>query len=277
MDQGDFAQARQYAEEALAIYQDLGDQDGTAWTHLTLGEIAAREGNYPRAWTLMEIGLDLYQHIGIKGYYVLDVMGKTARAQGDLQHAEALFLETLDLSRQVGDQFVIAVSMRNLAWVAFDQGEYARASQWFHEALETGRETEDRPAISRALRGLAEISLATHGAADTVPALRLYQQALQARGNPPDLREIYRSLERVAGLAIDLEEPEQAVQLLAAIQDLYESIRFSFWPPHPYNRAEMVSRLKSHLGEAAFGQAWSQGQALTLEQAIQLALSLETS
>ena len=127
------------------------------------------------------------------------------------------------------------------------------------------------------MRGLAEISLATHGAADTVPALRLYQQALQARGNPPDLREIYRSLERVAGLAIDLEEPEQAVQLFAATQELYDSIRFSFSPRHQDMHSNKLNSLKSQLGEAAFNAAWSQGQAMELEQAIETALSFSIS
>jgi predicted ATPase/DNA-binding SARP family transcriptional activator len=277
--QGNPGQARKYIEEALAIFQDLGNQDGIAWAYLFKGMITAREGNYPQAWTLMENAQDIYLRLSNKigNYFVLEQMGKAARAQGDSQHAEALFSEALALTRQVGDRWPMTATLINLARSAYDQGEYEHASKWYSEAILIAREIEERPAISRSLRGLAEISRARLGAGNIVPALRLYQQALQARGNPPDLREIYRALEGLARLAVDLEEPETAVQLFAATQELYDSIRFSFWPPHPYNRAEMVSSLKSHLGEAAFGQVWSQGQALTLEQAIQLALSLESS
>jgi tetratricopeptide (TPR) repeat protein len=201
-------------------------------------------------------------------------MGKTARAQGDPQHAEAIFSEALALTRQVGDRFHTAVILKNLARAALDQGEYARASQRFQEALETGREIEDRPAISRALRGLAEVSLAAQGAGDNPPALQLYKEALQIRGNPPDRREIYRILEALAALAVALGQPDQAARLFSATQDLYDSCRFSFWPSYRFNRSEAVSSLKDRLGKATFDKMWSQGQALTLDQAIQLALSL---
>jgi tetratricopeptide (TPR) repeat protein len=273
--QGNFDQSKKYAEEALAIYQKHADQDGIAWAYLRLGEIAAREGNYIQAWNLMDIAQDLYCRIDSKygKPMVLLLMGKTARAQGDPQHAQEIFTEVLDLTRQAGDRFQMAIILKNLAQAAFDLGDYSRASQRYHESLETSREIDFRPAISRALRGLAEVSLAAQAAGGNSPALQLYKEALQVRGNPPDRREIYRSLEALAGLAVDLGQPEQAGRLFSATQSLYESVRFSFWPLHRFNRAEMVSSLRDRLGETAFDKVWSQGQALTLDQTIQLALS----
>jgi predicted ATPase/DNA-binding SARP family transcriptional activator len=275
-DQGDFDQARRYGEEALTISQKNGDTNGIPWAYLRLGEIASREGNYPRAWALMEIALDIYCRLGNKlgNYYVLVQMGKTARAQGDPQHAETIFTEALDLTRQVGDRFHIAVALRNLARASYDQGDFKRASQWYGEALAIGREIEDSRTIARSLRGLAEVSRAALGAGDTSSALRLYKEALQVRGKLVDHREIYRSLEALAELAVDLGRPEQAISLSGAIQELYDSIHFSLSERHRTIHSKTLSHFKSQLGEAAFRSAWEQGQAMRLEQAIEIALSL---
>jgi predicted ATPase/Tfp pilus assembly protein PilF len=276
VDQGNFAQSRNYIEEALGISQELGARDGMAWAYLRLGELASRGGNYQQAWTLMQNALDIYRHLQNKlgNYYVLVQMGKTARAQGDPQHAEAFFLDALDLTRQVGDRFHIAVALRNLARAAFDQDEYVRATQRYQEALETGREIKDSRTIARALRGLAEVSQAGGNVAS---ALQLYQEALQVGGELVDRREIFRSLEALAGLAVVLGQPEQAVCLFSAIQDLYDSIHFSLSTRRLAGYSEKVTLLKSQLGEFAFSQAWNQGRGIGLDQAIETALGLSIS
>ena len=152
------------------------------------------------------------------------------------------------------------------------QGKYERASEWYRQAIETARGIEDNHTLACALRGLAEVNRA---GGDVASTLRLIQESLQVLGELVDRREIYLSLEALAGLAIDLGQPEQAVRLFSATQDLYNSIRFSFSPRHRTIHSEKVSSLNRHLGETAFDQAWRQGQALTLEQAIQLALGLK--
>jgi len=276
MNQGDFDLARKYMDEALAINQNLGDMDGVAEGYRRLGELAALEGNCRQAWTLLENAHELYCRLGNKLgiYFTLVQMGKAALAQGDAKHAEAIFAEALDLARQVGALSQMSASMATLGKAAFVQGQYERASQWYRQAIETAREIEDNRALACALRGLAEVNQA---GGDAASALRLYQESLEVWGELVDRREIYRSLEALAALVVDLGQPELSLRLFAATQDLYNSIRFSFSPRHQDMHSNKLNSLKSQLGEAAFNAAWSQGQAMELEQAIETALSFSIS
>jgi hypothetical protein len=69
---------------------------------------------------------------------------------------------------------------------------------------------------------------------------------------------------------------DRAARLFAAGELLREIIG---WHPMPGDQADDDRRLastRSGLGEAAFATAWAEGRAMTLEQAIEYALTPET-
>ncbi len=195
--------------------------------------------------------------MNVGNYYVMAQMGKTALAEGDYPHAEAIFTEVLALIRQFDSPFLLAEFIKCLARAAFEQGKYANASQYYDEASQIGREIRDFSLVAHSLRGLAEISRIN---GDIDSAMHLYRQILLPEEERLVRRDIFLSLEGLARLLIELGQPQQAVPLLSATQDLYDANHFSFWPLERSDRPEMLSRLKSQLDEAVFNEAWGQGK-----------------
>jgi hypothetical protein len=69
------------------------------------------------------------------------------------------------------------------------------------------------------------------------------------------------------------------VRLLAAVETEYPhyAIFASIQPlAHPVERAKATAAARAALGEEAFAVAWAEGQAMTLEQALDYALTEAT-
>jgi hypothetical protein len=84
-------------------------------------------------------------------------------------------------------------------------------------------------------------------------------------------RGIAESLEAVAGLALAQGNLSRAVRLYAAAQAGREAIGA---PRPPRSREEYerdLATIRAGLGEEAYATAWKDGQALTLDQACELA------
>ncbi len=62
--QGDFQDAKAYAEEGLALFQEVGDRPGEASTYGLLGWIYQNLGELDQAQQLMDKGLTLWRAHG---------------------------------------------------------------------------------------------------------------------------------------------------------------------------------------------------------------------
>jgi len=88
---------------------------------------------------------------------VLFAAGVLARAQGDYAPADALFAESLEEARKLGDKQAIAVSLNGLAVHLRDKGDPAAARSLFEESLALWRELGDQSAAALALSNLANV------------------------------------------------------------------------------------------------------------------------
>ena len=125
------------------------------------------------------------------------------------------------------------------------------------------------------LRGIANtlgsLGNAARSQGDDGRARALYEESLAILRELGDRRGIAESLEMFAALAV-AQQPERAARLFGAAEALREAIR----APRPViDRADyerQVAATCAALGEEAFGAAWAEGRALSLEEAIQNAL-----
>jgi Tfp pilus assembly protein PilF len=62
-------------------------------------------------------------------------LGLTVNAKGEHARASALYTEGADLAREQGDTFVLAMTINNLGDLAMHQGDYETARLRFEEAL----------------------------------------------------------------------------------------------------------------------------------------------
>ena len=76
----------------------------------------------------------------------------------------------------------------------------------------------------------------------------------------------------MARVAVATGQMRRAAQLLAVTEPIMQDFVYAVTPVDQDAYARDVDAVRAILGEAAFAVAWAEGQALTLEEAIALAL-----
>jgi predicted ATPase/DNA-binding CsgD family transcriptional regulator len=270
---GDFPEACQLLEESVLIGREVGAASRRDLAHALalLGHVAILQG-YPNvARELAGEGLRLFQEVGeVWGTaFSLYYLGRATLELGDPVAAHALLEESAKLFRNLGDRQISVLPLDALGLVALQQGDGAGARTYFEEVLSIARETEDDEHIADALAHLGSVALRR---SDYSQAATLYQQSLVLYRELGDKAGIVEDLAGVAEVASLVGQPERAVRLLGAVEAQREAsgIRLSPLRHAEYDRT--VEGIRAYLGDAAFAEAWAQGRAMPLEQAISQAL-----
>ena len=130
----------------------------------------------------------------------LNNYGEVARVQGDYEKAEEYYLRTEQLYEQAdakGDQ---ARLVHNLGYIAQHKGQLAEAHALFLESLEDFRELGNHRGIAECLAGLAGLAAEQGKFAWAVPLLSAAEKQLHAFGGawwPADRVEIERARQRM--------------------------------------------------------------------------------
>jgi predicted ATPase/class 3 adenylate cyclase len=272
MGQGDQGRAKVLFEESLSLSRELGDSEGTSYSLRLLGLVAQNEGGYGRATTLFEESLTLRRELQDKWgiAHLLRLLGGVAEYQGDYGRAKALLEDSLAIFRELGDKEGTSHSLRLLGLVAQNDGDYGRAKVLFEESLSLLREIEDKWGIAHSLRLLGSVA---QSEGDYPRAAELYKESLILGSELGDKEGIARCLEGLGAVAGAEGPLEHAVRLYGAAEALREAIDAPLQPSHRSEHDRDVAALRAGLGEEEFTEAWAQGRAMQLKQAIDYALT----
>ena len=100
----------------------------------------------------------------------------------------------------------------------------------------------------------------------------LYRDTIQEWQKIGHRAAIARELECFAFIAKAQEEEERAAQLFGAAEILRENINIPMLSIEQSEYDRAVNDLRANMDAAAFAKAWAEGRALTMEQAIAVAL-----
>ncbi|WP_353259893.1 tetratricopeptide repeat protein [Prochlorothrix hollandica] len=148
--QGAYAKAIATWRQALALYQDIGDDEGIGVTLDLIGLTYGDRGDYPEAEQALRQRLSIARlRKDFQGQlYALNNLG-TMLIQGgrgaNLDAAEVAFDEARTIAEDIGDLEGQGLSLSNLGLVAQGRGEYAKAVKRYEEAL-LFRQRGDNPA-----------------------------------------------------------------------------------------------------------------------------------
>ena len=187
-----------------------------------------------RARTYAQHSLQLSREIGDRwlSAITLITLGELARLDQDCEHAALLYNESLALLRQLGDRWFIAIVLHNVGQIAQYQGHYAEAEAIHAECLTLSRELKN-------YRGVA------------------------------------MCLEKFAGVAALRGFYERAACLLGAAQTVriatHTAVETGALDRADYDRC--VTLAKTGLGEAQFERCWAAGRMMTVDEAIAYALA----
>ena len=233
--QGDYDEARGLVEESLAVSRELGDQRSIAIALAQLGRVAAGWGDYAEATRVLE-------------------------------ESRALFGE---LGTESGLPFPVACILGD---IARDQGDAGRARELYEQALVEARGRGDKHATAYVLRGLGYL-LRARG--DAEQAEGLFKESLALVWELKDQRCACLGIEGLARATAGQGRAERTTRLFGIAEALRELVGTRLLPTERAGYEHDLAAVRAELGEEAFVEAWAEGLAMSVEQAI--AYALETS
>jgi predicted ATPase/transcriptional regulator with XRE-family HTH domain len=301
-------------EASVAIWRDIGDQHGLAFSLMQLAvthpDPAVMHSSFAESreiFTALEdtesIALSLYLE-GYVNYRTLgDVTSATElirearrlfRAQNDLLHfgscaymlgeiafyqgaaeqARSLFSESLSLFRVAGDKRQTALALAYLGRIADHLGDTDGALALLEESQALRYERGDPRAISEGL-AIQALILMRHGRLQRSATLLAESLALERSQN--NLSGIARVLDSIAVLTTAQGQPQRAALILGAVQALREVTGDAITPTWRALYDRTVADVRAALGEDTFAAALATGRSLSLEEAIGEALEQVTT
>src|ERR671910_3133455 len=235
--QADYGASKVLMEEALALYRELGYEEGIAagLTDLGLVAVLGQRDDIPLQAVLEELG-KLKPELENRNTlaYLLMLEGLIVLSRNDLEHSVTLHKQSLELFREIHNTQGIITCLGHLGLLALIRGDYESAPTLLRESLRLAWELDYKQSIQHCLYTLA-----------CVTACR--------------------------------EQPVRATRLWGAVEGMEEAYGAHLTPVilSLTNYEGHLIRGRSQLGEEGFAVAWAGGKAMSLEQAIEYALSDE--
>jgi len=233
--QGDYGAAKALLEKGLALYRELGDEEGIASALTNLGLIALwdQRDDIPVTVVIEELG-ELKPRLKNRNTlaYLLVLEGMIALSRDVVEGAVTLHEQSLDLFRETQDKWGIITCLGHLGLLALIRGDYERAAPLLRDTLRLRWESDY-----------------------TVP--------------------IQLSLHMLASVAASRGHPVRAAQLWGAVEGMEEAygVHITAIALSLSNYEGRLSLARSQLDEEIWSEAWAQGKAMALEQAVEYALS----
>ena len=307
--QGDLKAARAFLEESKAIGQAMGDagKPSLGWARALLGQswmgqdttIAQRE---------LDESIILLQEAGEPWRFAVALIfrGSLAENQGDLIRARESYNESLVILQNIGDIWTSALSTTGLGRIFYDEGEYAAATESFQQGLEIFRTLggknvapailghlgsiallqgnieqatmyfEETLSMARELMNKASIATALCDLGIALRHLGNYARATallrEGLGLSQEIGNMYLIATCLTGLASIPQSPRRAVQLWAAAQIAFEQSDKFINPLYRVEHERAENKLRERLNTQKFSKLLEESHAMTMEQAVALAL-----
>jgi predicted ATPase/DNA-binding XRE family transcriptional regulator len=244
---------------------------GRAKALFAAGRLAERQGDNSSSQPLLEESLALARKIDDKPLLalVLHNLSNLAAYHGDYATGHTLAEESLAIRSEMGDRWGMANVLHNLGFQAGAMGDYAASRAFYEQSLDISRELDDKWGIAYSLDGLG---LRILDQRDYALAYSLIQEGLTLRRELDDKSGIARSLERLARIAGRGGQPVRAARLFGAAEALRQKEDIPIMPVDYPTYEKTVVEAHTQLDEAEWAKAWQEGQAMTVEDAVEYAL-----
>jgi predicted ATPase/DNA-binding XRE family transcriptional regulator len=230
-DQRDPEQAREYWEEAIILFRQLGDWRSLVHTLGILSFTLLSNGDVESAKKFQDEALEANQHTNDKWGMEFVLTGKShiALMQGNYEQARAFLQKNLDFLKEVGNRMGYLWGYARLGYVALREGNVAEAHHILIEVIGSFHKDKNK-------NGLAF------------------------------------SLEKMASLYVVLDKPEDAARLIG----WSDRTRKALGEPRPRREQIDLDRdiasISAKTGNGTFEKYHKEGMAMTIEEAVALAV-----
>ena len=266
---GHVAEGRRRLENLLAA-----DERPTAARAKALNgaaRLALRAGDLAAVRRLAEEALALHRELG-DAWGTADsryLLGAGAASQGDFAGAQHIFEESVQVFRELGDEHYALLATRALAWMCSELGEDDRFRSLHEDNLRRARALSNGRMAARSLASLSGIALREGRVRD---ALSMLKEAYQLDRDGGYIGEIALDLYDFAELLAAQGIAGTAARLLSRGEALREEIGEGLESWAAEMNEKTLTTIRAQLSAAAFDEAWEQGRALAIDEAVALAL-----
>ncbi len=191
--------------------------------------------------------------------------------RGDLARATGLFEESMSLYRECGDKRGLGPCLNNLGMMVYSQGDLVRAEKLIEEAVALVKEL----GAGIAATGLCNLGWMALLRNDLDKAGAILRESLASAWDLGLNPLVQTALEGLACLAGAHGEAKRVARLWVAAQALHEDKVIPRDPDFLAEADARISVVHSGVGEEAWEEAWREGRAMTLEEAVSYALAGE--
>ncbi len=237
---------------------------GAAMLALSQGDLAQAEARSTDA-----LGVSRALGCQAESAVALNVLGTVARSRGNYSESSARYDEGLTLARNVEDRSLIGLSLSNQGLVAFYQQDYERSARLLEKALtiyQTTHSSFDTAFVLNLLGRVAQHQM------DYGRAKKLCCMALELCWEQSNRWGVIIGLSTLAGVCQAQGESERAARLLGVEDALRAAVHSTLPPGIRTHHAGTLNALRTQMDGVSFVTAWSEGRAMTLEQAVAYAL-----
>jgi non-specific serine/threonine protein kinase len=268
---GYWSEGHECLEQGLLSRGDVAPSiRAKALAHAALFAWRARKDE--RAIALAEEGLAVCKELGDKenGAVCLISLSNVASDRGDYEQAKRFAKECLSLSSGLENKYYNCCALIVLGGLARFQGNYDQAIALHERGLAMSRDRGYPVWSANALRhlGMDHLRRGAHGR-----AAEHFKQSLTLCKEVRNRWVPVECLYGLGGLACVAQQCERAARLFGAANQLRDALGYRSKPADQEFYDHHTATTRAGLQEAAFAAAWAEGQAMTLDQAIDYALA----
>jgi predicted ATPase len=248
------AEARSFAEEGLALYRELGDQQGIASALFVLGGSYIAQGDYEAGYPLMLESLALYRTLGntFRIAFVLSALGSMVGNQ-DYAQARAYLEESLVLYRELGHVGGMSYLLSELGSLELRHGNYAAARANMTEAIEIQRGL-GLPALAEVIYKLGELALRQ---GDYELARSSFEESVSLFRESGETLYGASSLLNLGYVALRQGDHERAYALFVEGQEGFKQVGNKIGVVYALEGLASLAVAQGHLGRAVRLFAWA--------------------
>lgn len=263
---GEYQTAQQWWEQSLAILTQLGEKWVKADVLAMLGEVLCRRGDYLEALTLVQEGYEIILSFDLPTISS-GMLGYVTYCLQRYDQSEFYFHMCLNRAEELDLDLSRFVLRRWLANIAYQRGNYQEAKRLFSEAHAFVTKVKRPNDIAIALTGLGNAACAL---GEYTTAHQHFQAALIIFQETQALPDLMDTLVGVSRFWLKTGKPAEAVQLLAFVGQ-----HLSTGKETQTRAEEVLTALQGQLVDGAFVNAQTAGRQMTVDVAVQLALTSE--
>jgi len=150
-----------YVEEALGLFQEVGDFRYTAECMVELGRLEMLNNNIEVAQKLLDAANTLFRQLNMKSgtSYMLQAYARIAAIKGDYETASMRLQECLDFDKQYGYHTSSLWAQSLLAYLALYRGEIAKAHELFIKTVKAFYQDQIEIGVAFTLEGTAGLCI----------------------------------------------------------------------------------------------------------------------